>query len=267
MAKKKYEEANIQAIADTIRDKTGTDNTYDTSEMASGVNEVYEAGKKAEYENFWDNFNYFSIWDYHYAGTGWNKENFRPTEDIILSVRTFARHGWNRDGIYDLVEHLKSLGVKIIKMTSGRETFIYCTMFNRLPEIDATKATYFLDTFYGMIRLVTIDKLIINTDVVTNWSADIFGNCTRLVNINMEGSVLGKSISFLWCPLSVESIKSIILCLKDFSGTTSEYTTTITFKTSAFEALEAEGATAEYNGTPCTWAELIDNLKWNLVKA
>ena len=52
--KKKYEEANIQAIAEAIREKTGTENTYDTSEMASGVGEVFEAGifegKKISYE-------------------------------------------------------------------------------------------------------------------------------------------------------------------------------------------------------------------------
>lgn len=257
----------MTAIADNIREKTGGAEALTLDDMASGVNEVYEAGKKAEYDEFWDNFNYFGVWDYHYAGTGWNKANFRPTKDIVCSIRTFARHGWNRGDIYDLTEHLNSLGVKITKMISGRESFIYCTTFTRLPKIDASEATYFLDTFYGMLRLVTIDRFIINTDIVKNWSANIFGDCTRLVNINMQGSVLGKSINFSWCPLSVESIKSIISCLKDFSGTTSEYTTTITFKTSAFEALEAEGATAEYNGVACTWAELIDNLKWNLVKA
>ena len=42
---KKYEENNIQAIADKIREKTGTDKTYYTSEMASGIDEVFEAGR------------------------------------------------------------------------------------------------------------------------------------------------------------------------------------------------------------------------------
>ena len=61
-------------------------------------------------------------------------------------------------------------------------------------------------------------------------------------------------------------MKNIITCLKDYTGS-SEYTYTVTFKTSAFNVLESEGATAEYNGIACTWAELIDNKKWNLVKA
>lgn len=42
---KKYEENDIQAIANTIREKTGTDKTYDTSEMPGGVGEVFVAGR------------------------------------------------------------------------------------------------------------------------------------------------------------------------------------------------------------------------------
>lgn len=44
MAKKRYEEANIAAIAERIRENTGGDKKYKTSEMPSGVDEVYEAG-------------------------------------------------------------------------------------------------------------------------------------------------------------------------------------------------------------------------------
>ena len=44
MAKKLYEESRIAAIAEKIREKTGTDETYTTAEMPSGVEAVYEAG-------------------------------------------------------------------------------------------------------------------------------------------------------------------------------------------------------------------------------
>jgi hypothetical protein len=52
--------------------------------------------------------------------------------------------------------------------------------------------------------------------------------------------------------------------LKDYSGTSNENVYTITFSTDCKTALEAEGATAEYNGQPCTWTELIAYKKWNL---
>lgn len=54
MANKKYEETDIQAIAEAIREKTGSEDSYKVSDMVSGVNEVYEAGivegKKISYE-------------------------------------------------------------------------------------------------------------------------------------------------------------------------------------------------------------------------
>lgn len=70
------------------------------------------------------------------------------------------------------------------------------------------------------------------------------------------------SLSFSYSPLTVESMKSIITALKDYSGTTSEYTYKITFSSACVTALEAEGATAEYNGEACTWTDLIENKKW-----
>lgn len=44
MAKKAYEENNIRAIAEKIREKTGGETTYKTSEMPTGVDEVYTKG-------------------------------------------------------------------------------------------------------------------------------------------------------------------------------------------------------------------------------
>lgn len=45
MAKKLYEESNIQAIADAIREKNGTTNTYKVSEMASAIGAIEAGGE------------------------------------------------------------------------------------------------------------------------------------------------------------------------------------------------------------------------------
>ena len=86
---------------------------------------------------------------------------------------------------------------------------------------------------------------------------------SKLENVVFEG-VIPATISFSSCPLTVESMKSVITHLKDYSGTESEYTYTVTFKSTAFSALTAEGTTSP-NGN--TWAEYIDDLKWNLTLA
>ena len=92
-----------------------------------------------------------------------------------------------------------------------------------------------------------------------------FSNTTELKNLTVTGTI-GKNFDISDSPLTAESFKSIITALKDFTGA-NEYSCTLTVKSSAFGKLETEGATAEYNGTPCTWAELIGFKKWNLTKA
>lgn len=94
-----------------------------------------------------------------------------------------------------------------------------------------------------------------------------FQKCTRLINVAFDG-IIGTDINFADCSsLSAEGIKNIAEHLKDFAGTDKEYSCTLTFDSGAFAIVEAEGATAEYNGVACTWAELIDNKKWNLTLA
>ena len=262
MANKKYEETDIQAIADTIREKTGSEDSYKVSEIASGVNEVYEAGKKAEYDTFWGTYNLNNA--AACSGAAWNKNTFKPNRDFNVGQYGFQYHNWWGNA-YDLAEHLETLGVKIQKVHHTMP-FGYAWL-TRIPTIEFNADTMPIDRAFIECRyLVTIDKIILPEEKYIPSFNNPFGGCGQLKNITFEG-IIPKSISFSGCPLTVESLKSIISCLKDYTGTTSEHTYTVTFKTSAFNALEAEGTTAEYNGEACTWAELIDNKKWNLTLA
>ena len=236
-----------------------------TLQLKTDIDEVYEAGKKAEHNEFWNNTDVDG--QYAFNGTAWNRNNFKPNRDIPVTIGTFFRHSWQNDA-YDLAKQLEDLGIKLI-FTSGSDyqTFRY-SWFTRLPACDFSVCEGAFDTvFHGMARLVTIDKIIFPEEGKITAFTNPFVNCSRLANINEVKGVIDKSISFSECPLSVASMKNIISCLKDFSGTDGEYSCTLTLKSSAFSALEAEGATAEYNGEACTWAELIDNKKWNLTLA
>ena len=250
MANKKYEEASIQAIADVIRDKTGTEDTYKVSDMASGVNEVYEAG----YKSFMDTYmNNLGDGVKAFSGTGWNPVTFYPTRDFNAASEMLA-------------SRLEECGVKI-KSLYPVCTFMYAHV-TRVPELDASAyyTTMFDRTFDDARFLVTIDKLILGNRTTAGTFGNTFRGCTALKNIIIEG-VIPNSISFSSSPLTVESMKSIISCLKDYSGTESEHTYTITFTSACKTSLEAEGATAEYtqeDGTTinCTWLELIGYKKW-----
>lgn len=234
-----------------------------TLQLKADFDEVYEAGKKAEHNEFWNSIN--TQGDFCFAGTAWNKNTFKPTKNFTVNKSCFYYHNW-LGSAYNLAAHLEELGITItIGLTADQESFRYA-WFTRIPELDFSGCSGTFDrVFYGDTPLVTIDKIILPQEgKVTSYNIP-FQNCSKLKNVIFEG-VFDKSISFSDSPLSVVSMKSIISCLKDFSGTDGEYSYTLTLKSSAFSALEAEGDTAEYNGEACTWAELIDNKKWNLVK-
>ena len=121
-------------------------------------------------------------------------------------------------------------------------------------------------TFLSAKHLKSIELIKLGDNRTSDFNAT-FNGCSVLEEIRFDG-VIPNSIDFSPCPLSVASLKNIIEHLKDYAeNTANHYKYTVTFKTSAFDVLEAEGATAEYNGVACTWVELIDNKKWNLVKA
>ena len=129
--------------------------------------------------------------------------------------------------------------------------------------------------------MATIDKIIIDNDGSRLFDQSFY-KCNQLKNIKFEG-VIGQTISFSSSPLTVESMKSIITHLKDYSGLTDdsgnslEKAYTLTLKSSCVTELE----TAEFTDDDkawleevgitylddLTWVDVIDDLKWNLVTA
>lgn len=247
--------------------------------IAENVPKVYNAGKQARDDEWWNTYlapmKAGKPSNYLFAGAGWNGNTFYPNQDIVPLENAqglFNRFSWNTSVTrIDLTQRLEECGVilDISAVTSNASMFEYA-FITRVPSLNcnSTKYSTLNGVFRGARYLVTIDELIIRNDG-TNVFAQVFDGCTALKKITITG-VIGRSISFADCPLSVESLKNIAGCLKDYSledTSDNHYKYTLTVKASAFEELDAEGATAEYNGAACTWAELIDNKKWNLTQA
>lgn len=239
-----------------------------TLQLKADIDGVHDAGKKAEQRALWEvltNNGAKQKYLYTFCEGVWTQENFKPTCNIVPTEADHTFHYHNRGGkAYDMAEHLEELGVvlDLSNCTSGNYTFGNAVV-SRLPELNMAKGT-FTCFVRNCTALVTIDKLIVSDAGNQNFT-QTFNACSKLKNIIFEG-VIGRSIGFSASPLTVASMKNIISCLKDYSGD-AEYSYTLTVKSSAFSALEEEGATAEYNGAACTWAELIDNKKWNLTLA
>lgn len=271
MAKKKYEEANIQAIADTIRTKTGTEQTYKTSEMANGVNEVYDKGRDDYKTWLWkrlqQNGNAYR-YDCAFAIT-WKKDMFYPMYNMkpSNSASMFSSFDlWGTDEPMDLVERLSECGVTLdfSKCTNFVNTFYYARIAH-VGVVDLTSMSAMSNVF-GNSHVNTIDKLIIKADGSQNLSS-LFNEHRTLKTIGEIEGKIGKTITFQYTNvLDVPSMKLIISHLVNHKGTASEATQKITFTSTCWEALEASGKPFDDGLTDdenLSWKEYVmDSLGW-----
>lgn len=260
MANKKYEEANIQAIADAIREKTGTENIYDTSEMASGVSEVYDAGKQSEYDAFWKSHGtnrFANNWNMAFAGYGWNDNTFKPPIGLIINVQSGT----------DIFRSCRITNLKKIfeerKITFNvlncpyLEGLFQTSQITYAPDLVAPNSSL-NQLCYGATMLRSL-KITVSDNGNQTWN-NSFYNTTSLTELLITGGVIGRNLSVAQSPLTVDSMKSIISHLKDYSGTENEFKYTVTFSSACRDLLDAEGATSP-NGN--TWRDYATDLGWN----
>ena len=194
-------------ISDKFREKLGITGKIIHAEYDVKIDDVYEAGKTAEYERFWDCF-------------------LAPFKDGAAFAYTFADKGWNDNTLNIPLKHLP------LKPTSTNYPFRGCSA-TTLPSIDFTNCEN-LNSTYGYARnAITIGTVILRSDG-TNSFTNTFTYCDELENITFDG-VIGASISFGRSPkLSIESVDNITDHLKDLTGATAQ---TITFHPTVGNAL------------------------------
>ena len=223
--------------------------------IAENEKKVYEAGKKAEYDAFWDLFqDNGKRTDYNmaFASRSWNVDTFKPKYDLTISSgcnRMFYQFNYDaRYPLVDLVELLDEMG---IKMTFGDKVatmygFLESARISRVGVIDVSKLTN-QSQAYGMFNnqnLTTIDKLIV---CEANTLVNAFLNATSLQNIVIEGK-LGNSINLQYSPLTKESITSVINALSSSADGQ-----TCTFRKTAKEAAFTDSEWTALCATKPNW--------------
>lgn len=220
------------------------------AEYAQKVDDVYEAGKKSEYDLFWDTYQqngtrvaYDNAFAEATSGMMWQAgTTYRPKYPI---VPTRAENMYYATRLP--YEALKE--VDFSNCTSFRSTFAYAST-PHLGVIDARKATVMNSCCGWSGALTTIDKLIVAE--TTPYYA-CFGSCKNLTNITFEGTIAQNGLDFKDCKnLSRESIESVIECLSE-----SATGLTVTFsKASVDKAFETSGG-ANDGETSDEWAVLV----------
>lgn len=204
------DDKHYKAIADVLRSYTNPDNTFTPSEMPDGiVNAVnagtntarqegydsgYEAGKKSEYDRFWDAYqdygkrvNYAQI----FYNNGWNKDTFNPKYDIICEGNCYG-------------------------------IFTYSAIVDTIKNIDVTKATDVGSLFNACTQLEIVRNLIVSENVpITAW----FNNCSKLKNLTITGAIGKNGLNLKWSTLLTK--ESIISVINALSSTTSGLSCTL----------------------------------------
>ena len=197
--------------------------------IADNELKVFAAGEKSEFHRFWDlsqNYGKRNAYIYGFCGSTWTDETYNPKYPIIVE-------GY------------------------GSQMFTYSAITStKVPIIiDSANTTY---AFNSCSKLTTIPSIKFTEKAKM---ATCFSGSSKIANITVtEDSVIANPINFSGCPLTTESMKSVIRALKDFSGTTSEFKNTVQFSSNCWAALDAEGETSPI-GT--TWREYVESLGWN----
>ena len=238
--------STLKGIADAIRRKRGTSAPLAVSKFATEISRItsgnapifdgtieidgqpakdftdyYEEGKtagiaegrQAQHNEFWSTFQREIDNNYaRYAGGGWTRETFRPTQDINITGNANYCFAYNECDV-DLVEWCESLGINITIRPSSCSSMFQRAAFTRIPTVDFTNVTAISSTFAYCPNLVTIDKAIFKADGSNTFSS-AFYELGSLENIIAEGVIGNNGINIRWSPkLSKASITSFINAL------------------------------------------------------
>lgn len=194
---------NFKAIADKIREKTGTTELIKPLDFASKIDDVYAAGqnnggggyeqgvadgKKAEYDRFWDAFQENgNRTAYQNSFTGWTDACYDPKYPITIK--------------------------------SGSATFNNSKITNTKVPITISMATA-ITLFANSMSLVTIPHLDVSN--VTNLIDRFFSSTNKLENLTMVGSINANGFDVSPCKnLTHTSLLSILDALADKKSDTS----------------------------------------------
>ena len=224
----------FDAMKNAIEDSGVEVSETPVNEYHTKINDVYEAGKQVVYDALFSNSTSFIG---RFAGASWNSDTFKPSND--LHIYSNCNYLFYNSGISGSISEIaKDLGISItISPTSIQNGFSYARITE--VEIDFGSVSNAAYAFSYASHLNTI--ILRNIKATTSWST-VFNGCTKLANLTCDGEI-GKSINLQDCPLTHDSLMSIINALGD------GYSATLTIgATNMAKLTEAEIDIAEQKG-------------------
>lgn len=240
----------MTAIADAIRAKTGGTEVLTLDAMAAGVDEVFAAGEKSEYDRFWDTYQQNGErTDYKngFFGPNWTDETFQPKYDLIC---TDCNSMFYNVKIKDIKGILEERGIAFDTSACPNVNSLFYTTqrvedkATSLPAVDVSSVSNINAAFYGQSEVSKIELLHVQESAIFTRT---FLGCPGLVDLTITGTIGGNGLD-LSSPkaLSKASIENVVGCL---SGTTSGLSITLS-KTAVDAAFTDEEWAALANTRP-----------------
>lgn len=216
-------------------------------ECDSNVISDYNAGKLAEWSEFWDTYQqngsrvlYNSAFKHQ-----WNDKIFRPKYDICP---TNLEQTFQYTGIINLIGDLEKQNVKFD--TSNCTYYLQAfqgSMITHYPTIDMSKATNTTYAFGSNAKVVKIEKLIVSKSTPF---VNTFQLANQLEEIIIEGTIGQNGFNVQWSnKLTHDSLLSILNALEDKTSDSSGTTWTIGLgPTNIAKLTEAEKEIATQKG-------------------
>ena len=215
-------------------EECGVDVPYgtDTKDYGDKVRQVkqkaLEEGKNSEWSKFWDNYQNSgerASYDYGFYGAFWNENIFRPKYDIrptVSAMRMFFNSAINGD----MDALLKGLGVTLdfSNATGIAQAFCNLAGTTKLPPISLKSGVSVSSLFANSTSLKNVTITFNGAHVGVN---TMFTDCYALEHLQVSGVLRTTGLNVQWCPLTHDSLMSIINTLYDYGSTTSNYTVTL----------------------------------------
>lgn len=212
--------------------------------IAENTPKVYEAGKKAEYDAFWDarQRNGAPVsrdCDYMFAGATWTKETCVPKYDIVPKQSTYMMFARN-PAVTDLREWKKANGEKVnidFSQTKELQYTFYLSNVTYVETLDTTSSNSIANLFQNSpIKTVELLKLKENGSQIGfgSW----FTYCSSLTDLTIEGTIGFNGTSITSPNLSKASIISVINALSNTTANGNKITLSKTAVTKAFGSVD-----------------------------
>lgn len=219
--------------------------------IAENEQKVFEAGKTKQEYDWWNTYQNGNVGGMNwatamFAGQHWTDTTFKPKFDICPSES--ATYMFMFNNVQDLDTAIKNAGIKMDFSNCKNVRSLFQNYTGKIiPEISILNTTDLTYLFGYASSMTTIKGLKLKEEGNQSFTGAFIQDIS-LKNLTITGGTIGRSIDFSACPLTKDSILSVVEHLSD-----TETNRTVTFKKTAKESVFTTDEWATLIATKPNW--------------